>query len=947
MSADTPTAPAGVSPATVDRVATASEFACRWMLARPARFAELVAAEALTTPTDRAELDTAAGSLGEAADWLASCRQLRNEWLFRIAWRDLTDQADLEETLIALSDLADVCLEAALTQAETELAERHGHLHDDQDRPQRLIVLGMGKLGGRELNFSSDIDLIFAHRGAGETDGSRPLDAAEYFKRVARRLVQLLAEQTADGFVYRVDTRLRPFGDSGALVASLPALEQYYQTHGREWERYAWIKARPVAGDMAGGKQVIAMLRPFVYRRYLDYSAFESIRDMKALINRQVAQRGMEDNIKLGSGGIREIEFIAQAFQLIRGGHEPALQDTRLLPTLARLGEQGHIPAHVARDLDRAYRFLRRLENRLQAWADQQTHDLPADDDRRKRLAVSMGFEDWSALSTAVADWRRRVHDAFEQVFLSPQTDEPVAEADDDILALWEGDMDADAAAELLATYGIDDAEPVLAAVARLRDDSLYRALADRGQRWMTRLLPLLFGAAAATPEPALAMQRSLQVMEAVTGRTTYVALLVEHPTALSHLVRLCAASPWIAEQIKAQPVLLDSLLDPRVLYRPPRKSELSAALAGELAPVPEADLENRMDLLRRFRQRALLRVAAADVSDAMPLMIVSDHLTELAEVILAAALDMAWSQMMSRYGRPTIRGGDRDGETARFAVIGYGKLGGIELGYGSDLDLVFVHDSTGEQETDGDRRNLTHQAFFLRLAQRLIHVLNTQTGAGRAYEVDMRLRPSGQSGLLVGHIDAFAAYQREQAWTWEHQALVRSRPVAGNESLGEVFRVVRADILGAARDVDKLRREVAGMRRKMRDNLTRREPGKLDLKQTPGGLVDIEFLAQFAVLRYACECPPLLRFSDTIRILETLESAQLLDYDTTRQLTDAYRAYRMRVHAGALQQSRAMIGETELQAERDAVQAAWQAWIGEPGVQTESGPDMAPKSRP
>ena len=927
-----------VSDQEISAVRRYSAFCAEWLDAQAGRFEELHRSGALegAPEIDARQLADDAAAAASAAECMRLLRRWRNERLFLIAWRDLVGGATLEETLTSLSDLADAAIEAALVFAERELEERYGTPRTEEGEAQRMIVIGMGKLGGRELNFSSDIDLIFAYRRDAETDGRRRVPAAEYYKRLARELVGLLSEQTADGFVFRVDTRLRPFGDAGALVASLPAMESYYQAHGREWERYAWIKARPVAGDMAGGKRVLEMLRPFVYRRYLDYGAFESIRDMKALINRQVASRGLEDNVKLGGGGIREVEFIAQAFQLIRGGHEPALQDNRLLPTLVRLAEAGHLPEHAADDLEAAYRFLRRAENRLQMWRDQQTHELPREEARRAALAESMGHDDWESFAAALSEHRRKVRDAFEQVFASPHADDEPGEGAR-ILALWEEDLDAGQTERALADYGMRDPESVVAALDRLRDDALTRAMGDRGRRWVARLLPLLFAAAANTEEPDRAVIRGLDVLQAITGRATYIALLVEHPAVLSSLVRLCAASSWITEQIKSQPVLLDSLLDPRMLYRAPDYEELRAGLAEELAVLPEDDLERRMDVLRRFRQASVLRVAAADVTESMPLMVVSDHLTAVAEVVLSAALDIAWSQMVARYGKPVIRGGERDGEIAGFAAIGYGKLGGFELGYASDLDLVFLFDSPGDQSTDGDR-SLSHQAFFLRLAQRLVHVLSTQTGAGRAYEVDMRLRPSGQSGLLVSHIDGFAAYQRDKAWTWEHQALVRARPVAGEQALGERFHALREEILSRPRDKASLRREVTDMRRRMRENLDRSGEGSLDLKQTAGGLIDIEFLAQYAVLRHAHECRELMMFTDTIRILETLESGRLLDYESTKAVTDAYRAYRMRVHAAALQQTRAMIGDDELTAEREAVRRLWRDWLGPADADDASG---------
>ncbi|WP_348766648.1 bifunctional [glutamate--ammonia ligase]-adenylyl-L-tyrosine phosphorylase/[glutamate--ammonia-ligase] adenylyltransferase [uncultured Salinisphaera sp.] len=862
----------------------------------------------------------------------AALRAFRNETLAIIAWRDLAGVDTLEATLSALSLLADRCIEAALVAAEQSVQQRHGVLRDAHGELQRLIIIGMGKLGGGELNFSSDIDLIFAYRGPGESDGDKPLDAEGYTKRVARRLVQILNESTRDGFVYRVDTRLRPFGDAGALTASITAMENYYQAHGREWERYAWVKARPVAGDLAGGQSLIRALRPFVYRRYLDYGTFESIREMKALIDRQVVKAELQDNIKLGSGGIREIEFIVQAFQLIRGGQEPSLQDARLLPTLRRLARDGHLPAHTAQELETAYRFLRRAENRLQMVDDRQTHELPQDEDERAALAESMAYDSWGAFSQAMQATREGVHQAFEQVFVSPQADDTTADKETQRLsAFWDGDLDEAQARALLAEYGIENVAAVREALTDIQGQSLYRGLEDRGRRWIARLIPLLFGAAARADNPDLAITRTIGVLAAIVGRSTYMALLVEHPAALSTLMRLCAASEWITSRIRAQPSLLDSLLDPRQLYRPPRRAELAANLAADMDAIDADDLELRMDTLRRFKQSATLRIAAADVSNSMPLMIVSDHLTELAELVLDVALDMAWHQMTRRYGTPR----DDDGERAPFAIIAYGKLGGLELGYTSDLDLVFVYDGATEAMTDGDRQ-LTHQAFFTRLAQRLIHVLSTQTAAGRVYEIDMRLRPSGKAGMMVTHIDAFERYQQEHAWTWEHQALVRARPVSGHAGLGARFDEIRRAVLAKRRDRRALAREVCDMRDRMRGVKDESQGEWLDVKQMSGGLIDIEFIAQFIALAYGADCPELLIFTDAIRVLETYESAGRADYEDIRTLTSAYRRYRRIVHAQSLQRQRAMTGQGQHAEQRRAVAAIWQAWLGD--VQPDDG---------
>jgi glutamate-ammonia-ligase adenylyltransferase len=854
-------------------------------------------------------------------------RQRRHRELLRIAWRDLAGWASLPETLGELSDLADACVEAALLWLERDFAARHGVLRDASGAAARLIVLGMGKLGGRELNFSSDIDLILAYDADGVSDGPHPLEHEEYCRRLAQSLVRVLSEPTADGFVYRVDTLLRPFGKSGPLVMHVDAMEQYYQTHGREWERYALIKARPIAGDRAAGDRLLATLRPFVYRRYLDFGAFESLRDMKNLIEQQLHRNGYKDNIKLGAGGIREVEFIAQAFQLIRGGQDRALQQRRLMHTLDVLEQEGLLPAYAVRSLREAYIFLRRAENRLQAWQDQQTHELPADAERRAALAFAMGFPDWPAFRTELDRHRARVHQQFEQVFAAPQARAADEAAVAQIAAIWEETADDTEALRLLSAQGLPQATATLEFLHQLRRSAVYRGLGEQGRRRFSQLLPLLFGAVRGCEQPETALLRVLQVIEAVAGRTTYLALLVENPMALSQLVALCAASPWVTQQIRRHPLLLDELLDPRTLYHPPRRAALAQELAQQAGHLALEDVEAQMDLLRRFQQASVLRVAAADVGGSLPLMVVSDHLTEIAEVVVAHALTVAWQQMVLRHGRPPGAAGRAPGGVGDFAVIAYGKFGGIELGYGSDLDLVFVYDGDERQLTDGERP-LERAAFFTRLAQKMIHLLTTRTPAGIAYEVDMELRPSGQSGLLVTSLDAFRRYQLERAWTWEHQALIRARAVAGDAALMRRFESVRREVLLRPRDPAALLADVRDMRERMYRSRGARRPAGFDIKHDRGGLIDIEFLVQYAILRWASVHPDLVRWSDNIRQLEGLARAGLLDAATAEFLADAYRSYRKRLHACALQEAPAVAGDEDWRDTRARVTTLWERMI-------------------
>jgi glutamate-ammonia-ligase adenylyltransferase len=905
----------------------ASDFVAQSCIRDPNLLSELAESGDLTAACGAATYaPRLAARLQECADEAAlmtALRRFRRREMVRIAWRDLAAWAELTETLAELSQLAGVCLEQALSWLEARQARELGTpVGRRSGAPQRLVVIGMGKLGAGELNFSSDIDLIFAYGEEGETiGGSTPLSNQEYFTALAQRLIKALHAPTEDGFVFRVDTRLRPFGDSGPLVMGFDAMEEYYQAHGREWERYAWIKGAVVAGDRAAGERLMAMLRPFVYRRYLDFNAFESLRAMKALIAAEVKRKGMADNIKLGAGGIREIEFIGQAFQLIRGGREPALQQRPILPVLRRLMEDDILPPYTVLELSDAYTFLRRTENRLQEYADQQTHRLPEDEAGRERLAWSMGYGDWESYSRDLQRHRRRVQAHFEQVFAAPQTEEGAGTAE--LTQIWSGALQDGAAEKALTAAGYAQAEETLSALNRFRDSASCRQLSAAGRSRLDHLMPLLLAAAAAAVQPDATLGRLLDLLERIARRTTYLALLAENPLALSQLIRLCAASPWIAELLTRHPLLLDELLDPRALYAPLKRDELAAGLAQDLARVNDEDLEQQMEVLRHFQQANVLRVAAADVAGVYPLMVVSDHLTEIAEVSIATALDLARTHLLARHGAPRCRIAGKAVEPG-FAVIGYGKLGGIELGYGSDLDLVFLHGSDGEELGTEGERPLDNAIFFARLGQRLIHIVTAHTPAGILYELDMRLRPSGASGMLVSSLKAFAEYQRHDAWTWEHQALVRARFIAGDPAVAEAFAAIRREVLSRPREGNSLRREVREMRERMRRELGQHRPNRFDLKQDAGGIADIEFMVQYGVLAWAHEHPPLLRYTDNIRLLEGFAKEGLLAARDAALLSDIYRAYRAKVHQLTLLKEAAVVDAGTFAGERAAVMRLW-----------------------
>jgi [glutamine synthetase] adenylyltransferase / [glutamine synthetase]-adenylyl-L-tyrosine phosphorylase len=851
-------------------------------------------------------------------------RLFRRYQMVRIIWRDLARWAPLAETLEDLSELADVCVDQALELLYRWAVEKQGSPRDEQGREQRLVVLGMGKLGARELNLSSDIDLIFAYPAQGQVDGPRPIANEEFFARLCQQLMKAINNQTVDGFVFRVDARLRPFGDAGPLAFSFDAMEQYYQSQAREWERYAMIKARVVAGDRQAGAELMAMLRPFVYRRYLDFGAIESLRDMKQLISKELLKKGMAENVKLGPGGIREIEFLGQAFQLVRGGRDPDLQIRPILPVLRLLGEKGLLPPYAVQELGEAYEFLRLVENRVQAWRDQQTHLLPEDAEGRQRLARSMGFADWDGFYPVLQRHRKRVQGHFDQVFAAPQAEEGQPEQSP-LMALWNKALDLDDALEILHGAGFPKPEATLEALQGFRSGHAFRALGHRGRQRLDQLMPLLLEAAGRSEAPGTTLERLLQLLNAIARRTAYIALLVENPLALSQLVRLSAASPWIASLLTRYPLLLDELLDPRRLYSPLQRRRLDADLEALLAKVTPEDLEQQMDLLRQFAQTNLLRVAAADITGVIPLMVVSDYLTWSAEAVTAQVLDLAWRHLEARHGRPSGPvGADRG-----LLVLGFGKLGGIELGYKSDLDLVFLHGNQAPNAMTAGPAPVSNEVFYFRVVQRMISLFTTRTGFGQLYEIDMRLRPNGASGLLVTSLAAFDHYERNEAWTWEHQALLRARPIAGDAGLAERFQAIRREVLGQPREVEQLRTEVREMRAKMRQSLDKGDAGRFDLKQGRGGIADIEFMVQYMVLRWAHQYPELLDWTDNIRQLDALTGRQILAAESARFLADAYRTFRAAYHRNALQDQPGLVPADAFPAERQGVAVLWEELIG------------------
>lgn len=930
------------------RMVLLSNFALESLTSHPERLGVLLESEETERPPSRerlaAMLDATLESASDEAAMQSALRCFRQTRMLGIVWRDI-DGADMWQTAHAVSLLAEVCVEGALAWLEAHFAPRWGTPQPREDGAvQRLVVLGMGKLGAGELNLSSDIDLIFAFPEKGTSQGGeRQYEHSQYFTKLGQKLIAALDVITADGFVFRVDMRLRPLGDGGPLVGSFNTLTGYYQDQGREWERYAMLKARPIAGDIDAGHTLLQALTPFIYRRYLDFGAIESLREMKSMIHREVKRLGRDDNIKLGRGGIREVEFVVQAFQLIRGGRDTELQVTSLKTAMERLVTLELLPEEVVTELRDDYVFLRDLEHALQAQHDRQTQVLPEDAVDRARLAMALGFESLAALHSALNEARARVRHHFDAVVADPEAaddapDTVDADGEGDATTrearaldlwgqLWRRELD-DATAERLMTDAGFDLPQARRRLEAFRDSRGVRSMQRIGFERLEAVMPSLLQAASNSPSPSVVLERVLTLIEAVLRRTAYLSLLRENPQVLPALSKLCGASPWIAEQLARHPILLDELLTPATLYSPADKVRLADELRQALARIPEEDEEGLLEALRVFKQTQVLRVAASDVAGARVLMKVSDYLTAIAEVVLESVLHMAWRSLTARYGQPAPRDGEAE---AAFSIVGYGKLGGIELGYGSDLDLVFLYDAAPKGVTDGPK-STDNVVFFTRLGQRIIHLLSATTPSGTLYDVDMRLRPSGNAGLLVASLDAFADYQRREAWTWEHQALVRARAVAGSEALAERFERVRAETLGRRRECDELRDEVVKMRGKMRDHLgsgkDAREAGHFHLKQDAGGLVDIEFMNQYAVLALAHETPALLEVTDNMRLLDALADSARLPEPEARDLQAAYLAYRDASHRAALAKSGSLVDEAAFAAHRERVCELWKKWM-------------------
>ncbi|MDR6842806.1 bifunctional [glutamate--ammonia ligase]-adenylyl-L-tyrosine phosphorylase/[glutamate--ammonia-ligase] adenylyltransferase [Pseudoxanthomonas sacheonensis] len=845
----------------VGKVIAASDFALETLRKQPGLLATLKrdeGAEAFAPPVLSAERST---------QWPEQLRSYRAAESTRLVWRDVLGLDEVDAILAGSTRLAENCLRTALEALETEFAQRHGVVRAADGSAQRLVVFGLGKLGGGELNFSSDIDLVYTYPQGGESDGARSLAAEDYFARLGQRLAKLLDEPTVDGFSHRVDLRLRPFGNAGRVALSFAGMDQYFQREGRDWERYAWLKARAVAGDIEAGEQWLQTLRPFVYRRYLDFTALDGLREMKAAIAAEVARRELADDIKRGPGGIREIEFLAQALQLIHGGREATLRERRLLPALDALMRTRQISQEDGDALIHAYRFLRKLENRLQMLRDAQTHALPENPLDRARIAQCLGYPDWGALDAALAAQRARVAAEFGELLAPRQRDVTPG-----VLSGYWRALPNSGNAEALATAGFGDPASADAALRDFANSGGVLGLSDGARARLDRVLPALLEGAARSSQPDAAIKRLLVLLRAILRRASYLALLDEQPSALNRLVDVVARSALLAERLALYPLLLDELLDTRVGGPMPDRE----VMRRECEPaLHEDDPETALRALNEKRLALSFRIALAALDGRQSARDSMRQLAWLAEEVVRVVLRMVHAEVVAAHGE--VAGG-------RFAVIGYGSLGGEELGFGSDLDLVFLFDADPSAISSGTR-SLEAGRWYARLAQKLVALLGAATGAGRLYDVDVRLRPDGAKGLLVSSVSSYRDYQLERAWTWEHQALVRARGVAGDASLLSEFDAIRERTLSQPRDARKLQEEVGSMRLKMRAELDRSDAARFDLKQGAGGLVDLEFLLQFLVLRDSSSHAALLEPRDTQGLIDALRAAGTLDETQAQSL--------------------------------------------------------------
>lgn len=909
----------------------ASRYAQRLLDSEPVRKTALL--ENLHSPFDRKEmqdhLELKSVQIADEESLNTVLRDLRKQVILRLAIRDISGQADLAEVMTCMTDLAEVTINCALKFHEMWLTQPHrfgSPRGENSHSVQHLLVVAMGKLGGGELNVSSDVDLIFVYPEDGETDGAKSISNHEFFARLGRKLIASLNDFTADGYVFRVDMRLRPHGENSPLAISFPMLEEYFIKQGREWERHAWIKGRVIAGGIDSESILMEQIvRPFVFRKYLDFNAYESMRRLHAQLRKEVERRELHDNIKLGPGGIREIEFITQVFQLIRGGRDVDLCIRPTLGVLQRLQKKQQLPKQAVSELIEAYCFLRKLEHRLQYLDDQQTQTLPLNPEDQQRIASAMGFSGYERFMQQLDRHRSDVTRHFELIFATPRK----SPSHDMLAYLWQAEAhdtsQTEAAATQLSTMGFTEPEKISERIRSFYQDNAYQHLAESSQQQIITLIPMLIEAASEHPPVDITLERMLQLLEKISTQSSYLALLLEHPHTLQRVAGIASISQWASDYLGRHPILLDELLRQAEPHPVPDWKVLNNELIYQLNHVnnPKNDvIEWQMDVLRHFQHAQVFRLLVTDLEGSLQLETLSDHLTALADLVLDNVLNLAWSGLKKRHR-----------ENPAFAVIGYGKLGGKELGYASDLDMVFLYDDDHPDAAE----------IYTKLGQSINAWLTRHTSAGLLYETDLRLRPNGASGLLVSSMEAFAQYQHQQAWVWEHQALTRARFVVGDPHVGDVFEQTRKEILCKQRNLTGLKQEILKMREKMLE--AHPNPTALfDIKHDRGGIIDVEFIVQYLVLGYSNQYPELTGNIGNIALLKLAGELGLIEKITAEKARSAYREFRRIQHRQRLNGEADMAGsapvdsqaqkftrveDSPLKEDRKAVLALWKEVFG------------------
>ena len=842
-------------------------------------------------------------------------RNYRNQEMVRIAWRDIAGWSEIEHTMLEITCLAEAFISETLQYLFTKSCQSNGSPLNKSGEIQNLIVVGMGKLGAWELNFSSDIDIIFFYKDDGFFTDKKSTSYFEFYTKLAQSFIKALDTVTENGFVFRVDTRLRPFGESGPIVMNFDGLENYYQGQAREWERYAMVKARVISGDLSAGEKLQALLSQFTYRRYLDYRAIGELRQLKKKINLELHSKDKIHNIKLGLGGIREIEFIGQVFQLIRGGQDKILRERRILKVLDVIAELNLLPTEIVLKLKDSYRFLREIENRLQQYEDKQTHDIPTNYVQQNILAYGFGYDDWPSFHEKLEAVRMFVHSIFNNVIQNQES-----YINDSITIDWL-DADIPLISSQLINIGYNRPEPVIKLFIQFIQSYSIRQISIKGNFELNRLLSLILQTIVNYDNYCEVLERLFNLFKSISGRNVYFTLLNENPLALSQLIKLSSKSSWIVNFISNNPLLLDELLDSRTNYQPVTIQSLNYELEYYLQQINIDDIDELLTALRIFKNSNILRIAAMDISGKIPTNIVSDYLSLLAEVILECVLQQAWRLTSIRHGTPP---NTNQGEIKGFGIIAYGKLGGIELSYASDLDLVFLYGGVNDTTHTIGEIPIPCAQFYTRVVKRMVMILTTHVLSGTLYEIDLRLRPSGNSGLLVSSLEAYETYQMERSWTWEQQALVRARFVTGDSLIADQFHIIRQKSLCRKRDLFYLKSEVLQMRCKMRDNLEIKIPGRFDLKQAIGCIADIEFIVQFAVLAHSYEHHNLTQWTDVLRSLTCLQEIGFLSVEEAEFLSDAYCQFREQSHRAALLEQTATAPDDQFVAIRSRVSTVW-----------------------